>query len=393
MRVLYIVTAYPRFEGDIITPWLIETIRRLKEKGIETTILAPSYKGLKNQIIYGIPVQRFRYFFKRWEKLTHEETAPDRVTRSLSYKFLVLFYLIFGTLKVACLCRKEKFDVIHVHWPVPHAIFGYIGKRVSKARLILSFYGVELRWVKKSLPFLASFVKWAINRADLVTCISTHTREELLSFSSRPVTIIPFGAGLDIQEGESPPAHPPEILFVGRLVERKGVKYLIDAYKLLAEKIDCKLYIVGGGPERPALERQVKTLGLQNKVVLSGAISEQELRKRYQNCSVFVLPAITDSKGDTEGLGVVLIEALNYKRPVVASSVGGITDVIIDGKTGLLVPERNSELLAQALLRILEDQNLAKKLGETGYDYCTQHFSWDTIIQRLQDVYNRIIRS
>jgi len=108
MRVLYIVTAYPRFEGDIITPWLIETIRRLKEKGIETTILAPSYKGLKNQIIYGIPVQRFRYFFKRWEKLTHEETAPDRVTRSLSYKFLVLFYLIFGTLKVACLCRKVR---------------------------------------------------------------------------------------------------------------------------------------------------------------------------------------------------------------------------------------------------------------------------------------------
>src|SRR4030067_997644 len=312
MKVLHIVSAYPRFEGDVITPWLVETVKRLKEQGVDITIFSPSYKGLGNQIIYGIPVIRFRYFFKRWENLTHEETAPDRVSRSLFYKLLVPFYVMSGTLRIVFLCRRERFDLIHVHWPVPHAIFGYAGKIVSQARLILSFYGVELRWVKKKMPIVRSFLKWSLTRADLITCISSHTKNEVLELTSKPACIIPFGAGLEITAKEASPAHPPEILFVGRLVERKGVKYLIDAFRLLTQEIDCCLYVVGDGPQKPILEKQVQNLGFQNKVILTGQISEKDLQKRYQSCSVFVLPAIIDSKGDTEGLGVVLIEALNY---------------------------------------------------------------------------------
>jgi glycosyltransferase involved in cell wall biosynthesis len=387
MKVLHIVSAYPRFEGDVITPWLVETVKRLKEQGVEITIFAPSYKGLSNQMIFGIPVVRFRYFFKRWENLTHEETAPDRVSRSFFYKLLVPFYVISGTLKIVFLCRRERFDVIQVHWPVPHTIFGYTGKIVSKARLILSFYGVELRWVKKKMPILRSFLKWSLNRADLVTCISTHTKDEILELTSKPACIIPFGAGLEITAKEASPASPPEILFVGRLVERKGVKYLIDAFRLLAQDIDCCLYIVGDGPEKPNLETQVQKMGLQNKVVLTGQIPEKDLQKRYQSCSVFVLPAITDSKGDTEGLGVVLIEALTYKRPVVASRVGGIVDIVEDGRTGLLVPEKDSQALGHALRKLLSDQKLAQRLAEQGYKYVKEKFAWDKIIGQVLEAY------
>src|SRR4030065_389577 len=111
MKVLHLVSAYPRRQGDIITPWLIETIRRLKEKGLEIVILAPSYKGLTSHFHEGIRVERFRYFFKRWENLTHEETAPDRVNRSLFYKLLVPFYVMSGTLRIVFLCRRERFDL------------------------------------------------------------------------------------------------------------------------------------------------------------------------------------------------------------------------------------------------------------------------------------------
>src|SRR5574341_68182 len=390
MKVLHIVSAFPRFEGDVITPWLIETLKRLKGQGVNITVLAPSYKGLSNQMIYGIPVIRFRYFFKKWENLTHEETAPDRVSRSLFYKFLVPFYVIAGTLRIVFLCQRERFDVIHVHWPVPHAIFGYAGKLFSGGKLVLSFYGVELRWVKKKIPILKSFLKWSLNRADLVTCISNHTKNELLGLTSKPVLIIPFGAGLEITAKEASPAYPPEILFVGRLVERKGVKYLIDAFRLLVQKSDCLLYLVGDGPEKPNVEKQVQNTGLQNKVILTGQIPEKDLQKRYQHCSVFVLPAIIDSKGDTEGLGVVLIEALNYKKPVIASAVGGIPDIVIDSQTGLLVPQKDPQKLADAILRVLQDTALSKRLGENGYHHCQKHFSWESITQELIQIYSRL---
>jgi glycosyltransferase involved in cell wall biosynthesis len=387
MKVLHIVSAYPRFQGDIITPWLIETMRRLKEKEVEIVILAPSYRGLATHTIDGIRVERFRYFFKRWENLTHEETAPDRVNRSLFYKLLVPFYLLFGVLKTVAICRRESFDVIHVHWPIPHAIFGYFGKRASQARLVLTFYGVELRWVKQKYPFLKNVLNWLIGKADLITAISTHTRNEILPLTDRPVTIIPFGAGLDIKEKPAAPSTPPEILFVGRLVERKGVRFLIEAFDILSRKTDVKLFIVGEGPEKGRLLKQAQVLNLENRIVFTGGIPEGELTRRYQNCSVLVLPAVTDSKGDTEGLGVVLIEALTYKRPVVASRVGGIVDIVEDGKTGLLVPEKDALALSQALERLLTNKKLSQQLAAEGYNFVRNKFSWDKIISQLLQVY------
>src|SRR4030067_289392 len=120
MKVLYIVTAYPRFPGDVITPWLVETIKRLKNQNIDITVLAPSYRGLKDQIIDGIPVKRFRYFLKFKEDLSHDETVPDRVGRSFWYKLIALAYMLMGSLAIIRLCRREEFDVIHVPWPFPH---------------------------------------------------------------------------------------------------------------------------------------------------------------------------------------------------------------------------------------------------------------------------------
>jgi glycosyltransferase involved in cell wall biosynthesis len=290
--------------------------------------------------------------------------------------------------KAVRICRDHRFDVIHVHWPVPHALFGWAGKKFSGSRLVLTFYGVELRWVKNRFPFLRKFISWAINRADLVTCISSHTQQEIRNYSHKPATIIPFGAGFDVgTDGEFPEAQPPEILFVGRLVERKGVRYLVDAFFQLSREMDVKLYIVGEGPEKQTLDKQIQRLGIQDRAILTGSIPEGELRVRYQRCSVFVLPAVVDSKGDTEGLGVVLIEALLYGKPVIASRLGGIVDIVKDGRTGILVPEKDIRQLAQALKKLLTDLSLRRRLAADGRQFVQQHFSWDRIIAQLKSAY------
>jgi glycosyltransferase involved in cell wall biosynthesis len=387
MRVLHIVTAFPRHEQDVITPWLVEMLKKLKARGAEVEVLTSSYRGLGDQVLWGIPVHRFRYFFSRWEKLTHEEMAVDRMTRSPLYKILPGFYLIGGILGVLKLCRKNRYDVIHVHWPMPHAVFGWAAKQACKAKLVTTFYGAELRWVKNSLPFMKWFLRWAIRISDRVVAISTFTAGEVRSISDVPVEVIPYTIGLPENANcklQIAKSKIPEILTVGRMVERKGVRYLIEAMQQLPQ---ARLEVVGGGPLLPELKEQAEDLGVADRVHFAGKVSEQELMDHYRRAAVYVQPGIIDSRGDTEMLGVVLLEAMHYHVPVVGSDLGGITDIIINEKTGLLVAQKDPAALAKAVKRILEDEKLRQRLVEGADEHLKTNFSWENIVSRWMAVY------
>jgi glycosyltransferase involved in cell wall biosynthesis len=397
MKVLHVVTAFPRQEGDVITPWLVETLKRLRMRGIDARVMTSSYKGLRNQIVEGIPVQRFRYFFKPWENLTHEETAPDRIKKGLVYKLLPFFYVLFGSAAVIQAVRREPFDIVHIHWPFPHALFGYLAKKAGGTKIVTTFYGVELRWVKTQMPFLRSFLRWGIILSDRVTAISMYTAREvrdLVPEEEVAVEVIPYTITVSPSNNSVPSfeCRDPMILFAGRLVERKGVEYLIRAFKEIVREIPSDLFIVGEGPEQEKLERIAKELGLTGKVQFKGKVSQTDLESLYSQCNVFVLPAIIDSKGDTEGLGVVLLEAMSYKKPVVASNLGGITDIVKDGDTGLLVPEKDPHNLAEAIKSILREPSLASNLGKRGYDHVQKHFSWERIISCWTALYGGVAR-
>ena len=394
MKVLYIATAYPRSETDVITPWLVATIRRLQEQGINITMFTSAYKGLGDQVIFGTPVKRFRYCFRRWEDLTHDETAIDRVRKGLRNKLLAVCYLVAGTWAIWRLCQRERFDIIHVHWPLPHFLFGYFAARACRAPTVITFHGAELMAVRHGMKPLRPFLRWAVAQADAITANSTHTVRAIQELVNRPVHIIPYGAEVSELPALGTTTSGPEkhILFVGRLVERKGVRYLIEAAQLLAQQLPIKVDIVGSGPEGPALRELTNRLGLTDTVIFHGQVPAQELHRHYARCDVFVLPAVIDSKGDTEGLGVVIIEALNYRKPVVASAVGGITDLVQNERTGLAVPPQDSPALAQALHRILTDPALARRLAEAGYQHIQAHYSWPAIIQRLTDIYTTLLQ-
>ncbi len=393
MKILYIATAFPVSENHIITPWLVEAIKRLKARGVDVDVYTSSYKGLSNQKIWGINIIRFRYFLKKWENLTHEETAVDRVKKGLLNKLKVPFYLICGTIQIYKLCRNNKYDIIHTHWPLPHALFGYVAAQTCKAKHFLYFHGVELMWVRKELPFLKPFLRWAIRKADVVMCNSSHTAGRIKEIYDREIIILPSGQSakpeVDIVSQKTKTDSQKIILFVGRLVERKGVKYLIEAFAQINNKVNAVLNIVGTGPEKTSLEKLVQEKNLSSQVKFLGQVSPLELNDCYQNCDLFVLPAIIDRKGDTEGLGVVLIEALTYKKPVIATNVGGIVDIIKDNQTGILVPEKDSNALAQAILKVLQDESLARQLAEQGYNYVNRKYNWNNIIDQMIEIYKK----
>lgn len=394
VKVLYIVTGYDRHPGDGITPWLVETIHRLGSSGVEVEVLAPSYRGLGSGRVDGVMVHRFRYAPARLESLTHDQTAPDRVRERPAYLGLVPGYAVAGALAAARVARRGGFDAIHVHWPLPQALLGWSARRAASIPLICSFYGVELTFARTSrVPFLTRFLRRAIRTADAVTAISTYTTGLVRSIYDRPVELIPFGATIPVPS--EVPARTPSpalrLLFVGRLVERKGVRYLLDALarvRGLGENV--VLDVVGRGPIRAELEEHARSLGLGNAVRFHGFVPDQELVQRYVECDVFVLPAVVDEKGDVEGLGVVIIEALAYGRGVIASDAGGITDIVEHDRTGLLVPPGDADALAEAIRSLARDRDRAVRLGRAGRQHVQERFSWAAVIGKLTELYGRV---
>jgi glycosyltransferase involved in cell wall biosynthesis len=387
VRILVVSTAFPRDAEDPTVKWLAETIRRLRARGYEIEVFTSAYRGGGNTTLDGIPIHRFRYFFRRWENLTHEESAPDRMRRSLFYRILPAFYLLFGSIAMWRLQRRERYDIVHVHWPLPHALFGWVARGARRrTRIIMQFYSIELKWVNQRIAILRGFLRRAIRTADRVIAISTSTAREITALAGPvPVEVIPYAVDMPAHEA-SPDARRPTILYVGRLVERKGVAYLIDAAAQLPR---ARVVIIGDGPDRPALEARARG---NPSIEFRGWVTPAELDEAYRAATVFALPAVVDKRGDTEGLGMVLLEAMSYHVPVVTTALGGITDIVENDETGLVVPPNDAPALAAAIERLLQDRALASRLGEQGERLIEARFSWPHIIDQFASIYDSLGR-
>ncbi|MBR3670685.1 MAG: glycosyltransferase [Fibrobacter sp.] len=401
MKVLVIGSVYPRFHEDAEVPWLRTSVAHLRKAGVEIQVLAPAYKGLKSHEIDGTRVNRFRYAPASWEILTHEEGAPSKMASKPWLQLLAIPYIISGFFKCLKICRKWRPDIIHAHWPFPHAFIALGAVKLFRIPLVLNFHGAELLLIRKK-KWVKPFLKFAIGQAQAVFANSSFTAAKIKAIRNADVEWSPYGTTLD-ERGETDlderggagdecvVPHPVngkfKVLFVGRHIERKGIRYLIDSAKLLpADKFEIRIVGVGD------LTEKLKQYAAQYPhVVFTGKLSPEDLAHEYSTANVFVLPAIVDSKGDTEGLGVVLIEAMELGLPIVASNVGGIPDVVVDGESGILVPEKDPEALANAFKRLASDRSLTVALLEGAQRRIAECFTWDGIISRQIGTYTRLI--
>ena len=456
MKVLVIGSVYPRYQEDAEVPWLRTSVSHLKKAGIEIQVLAPSYKGLKSHDIDGTHVNRFRYAPAAWEILTHEEGAPSKMASKPWLQLLAIPYIINGFIQCIRICRKWRPDIIHAHWPFPHAYIALGAAKLFKIPLVLNFHGAELLLIRKK-KWVKPLLKFAIGRAQAVFANSSFTASKIKALRNVDVEWSPYGTTLETKDNsgvilnerednlkrrESQPClhgydraskvgatphpitivpHPVngkfKILFVGRHIERKGICYLIEAAKYLP-KDQFEIRIVGVGDLTEQLKQQAALLderrktkderdvilnevkdpvnfseveGFPASIIFTGKLSPEDLANEYKTANVFTLPAIVDSKGDTEGLGVVLIEAMELGLPIVASDVGGIPDVVIDGESGILVPEKDPVALANAFKRLAADPSLTEHLLAGARKRINDCFTWDGIIERQIDVYNKVI--
>jgi glycosyltransferase involved in cell wall biosynthesis len=400
LKGLFIVTAYPRHEGDVITPWMGETIDRLRQSGIDVEVLAPSYKGSRTSVLGGVKVHRFRYGPSFLETLTHDVPALDRIAKNPLFAAMLPSYVAAGSRAAARIAREGKFDVVHAFWPIPHGLFAIAAKRASGAAMVSTFFSSELNWSRMTRRIFGPILVRIVKASDAVTVISRYTGKRLQQdVPSADYVMIPFGAAAVNRTAARSGANAIRrkddrfnLLFVGRLVRRKGVDVLLRAVSLLLSDARLHLRLVGGGPEKEFLESESVRLGIESRVHFEGVVDSARVDRLFAECDALVLPAIVTPAGETEGLGVVLIEAMGYGKPVIATSAGGIVDIVQDGETGLLAQPGDADSLAAKILFAMDEPERMDEIARRGTVFADEAFGWDTIVKLLRNVYDAAVQ-
>ena len=244
---------------------------------------------------------------------------------------------------------------------------------------------------------------FVVQKADIVLCNSSYTQSKVLPGDGGRRTKV-ISPGVDTERFHPHidrrifssreadiPNNRPLILTLGRLIGLKGFGYLIDAMEMMQTDPLPFLLIGGRGPLRKQLERHIQHKGLEDRIKLMGHIPYEFIHHYYAAADIFVLPSIIDQEGNTEGLGVVLLEALACGTPCVASNVGGITDIIKDGKNGFLVEPKNAEGLANKITALIENKVLKQKMADYGRNFVEENFSWRAKAHELHALYQQLI--
>jgi glycosyltransferase involved in cell wall biosynthesis len=402
-KVCILTSSFPRYEGDPVSPFLFELCKHLVKIGHEVHVVAPHYPGAqKFEKMKEINVHRFVYFRpKKLQILAYGNRMPYNIAEFKLAKLLIPFYMISLLKETLTVIKEFKIDVFTAYWAIPQGIVGVLAKKITRKPLITRIFPVELALASSKYKFCRPLLRAVIAESDGVVPVSNYTFKRLMELNCNPkkVEVIPEGVDLkkleckrresqlleryDIEKGQK------VVLSVGRLVQRKGFEYLIRAMPYLHSIFpSIKLLIVGSGPRERYLKSLKRKMRLEDMVVLTGEIPEKELIALYSRADVFVLPSTVDSKGDTEGLGVVLLEAMAFRKPVVATKVGGIPEVVINRKTGLLVEHKDSMSLAKAIQEVLTNKRLSASLKKNGRTWVKETFDYPIIAQRFHRLIN-----
>jgi glycosyltransferase involved in cell wall biosynthesis len=398
MKVLFLTHCFVRWKGDLAGSFLLGLAKKLKKRGIKILVVSPHEKGImQKEIIEGIEVYRFRYAPSKWERLAYKGEMQELVINKVVNQLLFLSFMICFLIKSLKIVKKEKIGVIHSHWWIPSGVVGLVLSKMVNKPYIVTSHGTDVFMLKK-FSFLKFLARLVFNNAKSVTVVSNSIKNILittLKVSPTKINIFPMAAELNLFY-PTPVKKREEniILSIGRFIELKGYKYLIEAIRILKKKgKKIKLMLIGEGPEEELLKEKVKLLGLTEEVEFVGFKPKEELNYFYNMCDVFVLPSVTDSSGKQEGLGLVLLEAMSCKKPVIGTKSGGIPDIIKNGKTGLLVEEKDTSGLAKTIERVLKDEKLATTLAQNGYKYVIENFTASKIARKIEKIYFSLLKN
>jgi len=320
MKIAVLTTSYPRSAGDSAGRFLADAVEHVRARGVDVEVVGP---------------QQYRHY-----GIAYGHGVLGNLRRR-PWLALLVPALLVGFVRAA---RRVDADLLHAHW-LPA---GWVAQRSGRP-YVVHLHGTDVE-LARHLPWLARRV---LRGARLVIAVSNDLAERARALGAVNVRVIPNGVEVPAHVGAE--AEPAEVLYAGRLSPEKGVLELLEAAQ------GMNLVVAGDGP-------------LRNRVPFTrGFLQHDELHQLYARAAVVACPS------RREGFGVACLEAMAHGRPVVATRVGGLLDLVVDGETGILVPPRDPAALRLALERLLGDAVLRRNLGDGGRERARAHFSWDKV--------------
>jgi len=335
VKVLVLTTSYPRGPDDTAGLFVRDGVEHLRAAGTNVDVVSPA---------------DFAHFGIAYGHGIAGNLRAEPWRAALVPAFLAAFR------RAAARAARDA-DVVHAHWLAAGAVAATLGKPY-----VVQVWGTDVELARR-VPQLARPV---LARARIVVAASRALAEQARSLGAREVRVIP--PGVELPETVAEPEEPPHILFAGRLSPEKGILDLLESAR------DLPLVVVGDGPLR---DRVPQALGF---------VPRDELRAHYARAAVVACPS------RREGYGVVCAEAMAHGRPVVASAVGGLLDLVADGETGMLVEPGDVAGLRAALERLLVDEPLRRRLGRAARVRARERLSWAGSIEATLDAYGQALR-
>lgn len=331
-----------------------------------------------------------------WKKTYYEEIEGVSVYRVRFVPLYPLHLQLHGFfINRQIRSMESNFDVIHLHNPLVPVIHTSLPTIITEhgtvkggiaSRDAVDIFSLGLKIFAK---LYISIEQKLVSNVDKVIAVSNSCAHELKSYYGiKDVEVVYNGVDtLFFVPNEMENEDEPYILYAGSLDALKGLTDIIRSAKYICrEQQNIKFILAGRGPLEKYLKRLVHDLGLDEHFSFTGYVDQEILLKYYQNATIFVHPSYH------EGLPTTILEAMSCELPVVATAVAGTSEIIIDGKNGFLVPPKNPERLAKAILSLLNNKELRERMGKNDREYIKRNFDWNLIAKKFEEIYVNVVK-
>lgn len=391
-RVLVLTSTFPKWDGDTAPSFIFQLSNRMGVRN-DVFVLSPYSNGSKiTETMSRLNVYRFKYWFGK--KLLADGAILPSLKKNKLLWLQIIPFILAELFAVRRLVKKKRINVIHAHWCIPQGFVAVAYKLLffSKVKIICTSHGADIYGLRKY-----DFIKrWVLNRCDRITAVSNALKAEILALNVKvDVKVIPMGVDLSLFNPNAKSGvlqsrysiNGPLLLYVGRLSDKKGVKYLISAMTKIVRSVpSTKLLIVGDGEELESLSDLSSDLGLSNEIVFAGAVKNSDLPGYYADADIFIGPSIVSNDGDTEGFGLVFVESIGSGCYTIATDLPAVADIVVDGKSGFIVTQRSSDEIAMTVLKILSNPKKYAMMKSYAREFALKNYDWEVIAKKYCDL-------
>ncbi len=396
IKVLWLTSSYPRSKDDSASVFLRYLAEALANQKVSLHILSPDHPEVQSTAQPdGIVCHHFRYFWPRkLQMLAYGSGILPNLRATPWLLFQVPFFILSMLITAAWVMVVQRPSLIHAHWIFPQGTVAVLLGKLFRIPVLVTAHGGDAFALRGNL--LGAIKRWTIKHCAAWTS-NTNATANAVGLDLPEPHIIPMGIDYEKFATGNPQAvlkpnnqQKTILLFVGRLVEKKGVADLIAAVAGLPKDLldRVELWIIGDGTERDHLKTLARDHKIEDKVVFHGRLPNAILPDYYAAADIFIAPSIVDAGGDTEGQGVILLEAMASGTAVISTRTGGIAEIIEHGKTGLLVEPKQIKSLSDAIKQLLLDESLRQGQCSLG-KLAAEPYDWKEIARKFVTIYNR----